>query len=250
MYIYIYIYIYIYAYIYVYTYIFIFIYIYTYTYIYIYIYIYMGSHTVEYTRLSDTLHPFVGAGVGTEQGKGGQQMMLIHHTRNTQSKQWDATWDTALQGPVLQCVAACCSVLQRVAMCCNVLQCVTQCVISGTPLGTPHCKMLQCVAVCCSVLQFVALCCNILAVEHRIARSCVAVRCSAVQCFNSGTPRETPPCKILCLSVFQRAAVCCSASTVGRHLSHCIARSCVAVRCIVLQSFTVCCSMLQCVSVS
>jgi len=41
-----------------------------------------------------------GGGVGTEQGKGGQQMLLIHHSRNTQSKQWDGTWETALQGVI------------------------------------------------------------------------------------------------------------------------------------------------------
>ena len=46
------------------------------------------------------LGPAAGAGVGTEQGKAGQQMMLIHHSRNTQSKQWDATWETAVQGVV------------------------------------------------------------------------------------------------------------------------------------------------------
>ena len=43
------------------------------------------------------LGPSGGGGVGTEQGRAGQQMMLIHHSRNTQSKQWDATWETALQ---------------------------------------------------------------------------------------------------------------------------------------------------------
>mmetsp|Transcript_50642 Transcript_50642/g.158224 ORF Transcript_50642/g.158224 Transcript_50642/m.158224 type:complete len:1222 (-) Transcript_50642:93-3758(-) len=35
---------------------------------------------------------------GTESGKGGQQIMLIHHSRNTLSKQWHATWETAFQG--------------------------------------------------------------------------------------------------------------------------------------------------------
>ena len=42
-----------------------------------------------------------GGGVGSEQGgKGGQEVILIHHSRNTQSKQWDSTWETALQGVV------------------------------------------------------------------------------------------------------------------------------------------------------
>jgi len=120
------------------------------------------------------------------------------------SNQW-------MDGRVLQCVAACCSVLQRVTVCCSVLQRVAaccnvlQCVASFPKLSISYiatngwmkecCSMLQCAAVCCSVLQCVAVCCELSKVVYLMyytewmdgrVLQCVAVCCSVLPVFQSG----------------------------------------------------------------
>ena len=93
-------------------------------------------------------------------------------------------FDLCFARPVLQCVAACCSVLQRVAACCSVLQCVAVCcsvlqcltmsVICYSRSLARALRAFLCVTRCCSVLHCHAVRCS--------TSQCVAVHCIALQC--------------------------------------------------------------------
>jgi len=83
------------------------------------------------------------------------------------------------RAPVLQCVAACCSVLLCLLQCvASVAVCVLQC--QYLPNCHPWCvaNMLQCVAVCCSVYYSV----SIFPTATMPSGIYVAVCCSVLQC--------------------------------------------------------------------
>jgi len=122
-------------------------------------------------------------------------------------------FDLCFARPVLQRVAACCSVLQCIEARCSVLQCLTMSVICYSRSLTRALRAFLCVTRCCSVLHCHAVRCSTL--------QCVAVHCSVLQC----------------------VLVCCS-------VEHCVAARCsvlqwVAVCFAMLQCFAVCCSALQ-----
>ena len=50
------------------------------------------------TPVERPLGPSTTSSSAGEGNKGAQQMMLIHHSRNTLAKQWHVSWETALQG--------------------------------------------------------------------------------------------------------------------------------------------------------
>ena len=78
-------------------------------------------------------------------------------------------------GPVLQCVAVCCSALQCVAVCCSALQCVAMCCNVITSRRATQCRTS--VAVCCSALQCVAVCCNVLQCDHKSSCQRLPIGC-------------------------------------------------------------------------
>ena len=87
------------------------------------------------TPVERPLGPSATTSAGADGNKGAQQMMLIHHSRNTLAKQWHVSWETAFQGVMRMIMAffgKVCQLEGRDVVWASLMQHLQSCILKGS----------------------------------------------------------------------------------------------------------------------